>query len=137
MKVMFDTNIYVLWIREQKYGDLLLKFGTVKYLSSIVLMELWAGAKTKRASRLVETLQKPYLNTGRVIPLTLRDYIVVGQIISGLPATYKHVVKRADFLNDIQIALTALSVGATLYTNNRRHFKLINKFLRQLKVLYV
>jgi predicted nucleic acid-binding protein len=137
MKVMFDTNIYVLWIREQKYGDLLLKFGTVKYLSSIALMELWAGAKTKQASRLVEALQKPYLNAGRVIPLTLKDYIVVGQIISGLPASYKHMVKMADFLNDVQIALTALSVGATLYTNNRSHFKLINKFLRQLKVLYV
>ncbi len=137
MKVMFDTNIYVRWIREQKHGDLLLKLGTVKYLSSIVLMELWAGAKTKRASRLVETLQKPYLNTGRVIPLTLRGYIVVGQIISGLPASYKHTRKLANFLNDIQIALTALSVGATLYTNNRSHFKLINKFLRQLKVLYV
>ena len=59
MKVMFDTNIYISWVRERKHEELLLKYGTVKYISAVVLMELWAGARTKRASRIVETLQRP------------------------------------------------------------------------------
>ncbi len=137
MKVMFDANIYVSWIRKQKFGDLMLKHGTVKYLSAIVLMELWAGARTKQASRLVETLQKPYLKAGRIIPMTLKNYIVAGQIISDLPASYKNMLKKSDFINDIQIALTALSVGATLYTNNETHFKIIDTLVKTLDIVYV
>ncbi len=137
MKVMFDTNIYISWIREQKFEELLLKYGAVKYLSAVVLMELWAGARTKRASRLVETLQKPYLKAGRVIPMTLKNYIVAGQIISDLPASYKKMFKKSDFINDIQVALTALSVGAVLYTNNETHFKIINSLVKTLNIVYV
>lgn len=137
MKVMFDTNIYVSWIREQRHEDLMLKYGTVKYLSAVVLMELWAGARTKQASRIVETLQKPYLKAGRVIPVTLKNYIAAGQTMSDLPVSYKNMLKSSDFINDIQIALTALSVGATLYTNNKTHFKIIKSLLKTLNVVYV
>lgn len=137
MKVMFDTNIYVSWIRAQKYGDLILKQGTVKYISAIVLMELWAGARTKQASRLIETLQKPYLRAGRVIPMTLKNYIIAGQIISDMPLSYKNMFKKSDFINDIQIALTVSATGATLYTNNETHFKIIKSQLKPLNVVYV
>lgn len=137
MKVMFDTNIYISWIREQKYGDLMLKQGTVKYISVIVLMELWAGARTKQASRLMETLQRPYLKAGRVIPMTLKNYIAAGQIISDLPLSYKNMIKKSDFINDIQIALTAASIGAVFYTNNEAHFKIIKSMLKPLNVVYI
>ncbi len=137
MKVMFDTNIYVSWIREKKHEELILKFGTVKYLSAVVLMELWAGARARRASRIVETLQRPYLNAGRVIPLTLKNYIAAGHLISDLPASHKKLIGTSDFVNDIQIALTALSVGAALYTGNRKHYHIIGSALKSLRVVYV
>ena len=137
MKVMFDTNIYVSWIREKKHEELILKFGTVKYLSAVVLMELWAGARARRASRIVETLQRPYLNAGRVIPLTLKNYIAAGHLISDLPASHKKLIGASDFVNDIQIALTALSVGAALYTSNKKHYHIIGSALKSLRVVYV
>ena len=137
MKVMFDTNIYVSWIQGKEHEELILKFGTVKYMSAVVLMELWAGARSKRASRIIETLQRPYLNAGRVVPLTLKNYITAGQLISDLPASHKNLVGTSDFVNDIQIALTALSVGAALYTSNRKHYKIINSALKSLHVVYV
>lgn len=34
MKVLFDTNIYISWIRDQKYSVLLLDIYTLKYLSA-------------------------------------------------------------------------------------------------------
>jgi len=46
MKVMFDTNIYISFIRNRTHTAELQRRGTVKYLSAIVLMELWAGART-------------------------------------------------------------------------------------------
>jgi len=42
MKVMFDTNIYISFIRNKTHSTELLRRGTIKYLSGIVLMELWA-----------------------------------------------------------------------------------------------
>lgn len=137
MKTMLDTNIYISWIRERKFEELLLKYGTVKYMSAVVLMELWAGARTNRAKRLLESFQKPYLQAGRVIPLTLKNYILAGQMISGLYPSNKELVSKSGFVNDIHIALNALSVGATLYTKNKTHFKIIKLRLKPLKVVYV
>ena len=48
MKCMFDTNVYISFIRDRSYSSELQRRGTVKYLSAIVLMELWAGTKTKK-----------------------------------------------------------------------------------------
>ena len=49
MKVMFDTNIYISFIRNRSHATELVRGGTVKYVSAIVLMELWAGAGTRKA----------------------------------------------------------------------------------------
>ena len=54
MKCMFDTNVYISYIRDRSYSTELQRRGTVKYLSAIVLMELWAGTKTKKAKKLKE-----------------------------------------------------------------------------------
>jgi len=38
MKVMFDTNVYISYIRSGHHQDHLEKRGTVKYLAATVLM---------------------------------------------------------------------------------------------------
>ncbi len=137
MKVIFDTNIYISWIRERKYSDLLLTSYTQKFLSGIVLMELWAGAKTKKASRIIEKLQYPYLKTNRVIILLREDYTVSGQILSDLPSKYKNKIKLSSFINDIFIALNAISIGAVLFTENKYDFEIIKTYLKKLKVRFL
>jgi predicted nucleic acid-binding protein len=137
MKVMFDTNIYISFIRNRSHSRELQKHGTGKYLSAIVLMELWAGAKTRKAERLLSQLQKPYMDAGRIVTLKADHYITIGNIYSDLPAEYMELCKRADFMNDVQIAMTALSIGATLYTENVTHFNLIRSMLKQIKVEYL
>ncbi len=82
MKVVFDTNLYISWIRERKYPELFLNPFTQKYLSPVVLMELWAGAKTKNASRIIEKLQQPYLKARRTTSLSTNDFITAGQLVS-------------------------------------------------------
>ena len=47
---------------------------------------------------------------------------------------YNVLSKKADFLNDVQIAHTAAAIGATLYTENIVHFNIIAKSLTQLRV---
>ncbi|GFP42632.1 hypothetical protein HKBW3C_01756, partial [Candidatus Hakubella thermalkaliphila] len=59
------------------------------------------------------------------------------QDIEQLPVSYKDVISKSDFVNDIQIALTALSVGASLYTNNETHFEIISSVLKNLNVIFL
>ena len=137
MKVLFDTNVYIGWIREKKYSELMLDVYTQKYLSDFVLMELWAGAKTKQAGRLIEKLQKPYLKAGRVISLHTDHFISIGQILSDLPKSYKNKIKNAGFINDLCIGVSALAIGARFYTTNKADFKIIKSFLPQLKLVFI
>jgi predicted nucleic acid-binding protein len=137
MKVIFDTNVYISFIRNRTHENVLQQRGTVKYLSAIVLMELWAGARTKRAKRLISHLQKPYMDASRIITLQTDHYITIGNIYSDIPTEYMELRKKADFMNDIQIAMTALSIGAVLYTENVTHFSIIKSIIGQLKVSYL
>lgn len=134
MKVMFDTNVYISFIRNRAHSSELQQRGTTKYLSAVVLMELWAGSRNRRGARLLQQLQKPYMGAGRIVTLTSQDYIKIGEFFSVFPAKYDALSKKADFLNDVQIAHTAVTIGATLYTENIVHFDIIAKFLTQLKV---
>ena len=137
MKVMFDTNIYISFIRNRSHGTELERRGTVKYISAIVLMELWAGARTRKAERLLSQLQRPYESVNRIVTLNSQHYIVAGQFFSDLALKYRELSKKSDFVNDVQIALTALSIGATLYTENVIHFEIIRSRLKSFKIEYL
>jgi predicted nucleic acid-binding protein len=136
MKVMFDTNIYISFIRNRSFEDILQLRGSIKYISAIVLMELWAGTRTRKSESIINQLQKPYKDANRIVTLSVIDYISTGKILSDLPMMYHALCKKADFINDIQIALSALSIGATLYTENKIHFDIVKSFLKNLKVEY-
>ncbi len=137
MKVVLDTNIYIAWIREKRYPEIVLDVSIQKYLSCYVLTELWAGARTKQAGRIVEKLQHPYQKADRIVVLNGEHFITAGKIISGLPQNIADKKKNAGFVNDIFIAITALSIGATLFTENRSDFEIVGNYLPELKVAYV
>ena len=137
MKVMFDTNVYISFIRNRAHQDRLQQQGTIKYISAIVLMELWAGARTQKAERLLNQLQKPYRDADRVVTLKVEEYIKIGNILSDFSAEHKELLKKASFLNDVQIALTAQSIGAVLFTEDVQHFGIIRSKLKHLKLEYL
>ena len=137
MKVMFDTNVYISFIRDRSHAGELQVRGTVKYISAITLMELWAGARIKKAERLVHQLQKPYVEARRVVTLDANHYIAMGHFFAGLPRQYDKLAKMAGFVNDVQIAFGAISIGALLYTEDKDHFDIIKNGLKTLKVEYV
>ena len=53
MKCMFDTNVYISFIRDRSHSAELQRRGTIKYLSGIVLTELWAGTKDLTINKIV------------------------------------------------------------------------------------
>ena len=137
MKCMFDTNVYISFIRDRSHSTELQRRGTVKYLSAIVLTELWAGTKTKKAKKLINQLQKPYLRAGRVVTLGANKFIAMGQFFADLPSQYDTLTKNAGFVNDVHLAFTTLSIGALLYTEDNTHFQIIKSRMPFLKVAYI
>ena len=137
MKCLFDTNVYISYIRDRTHITELQRRGTIKYLSAIVLMELWAGAKTKKAERLIDQLQKPYMKAGRIVTLTASKYIAMGQFFADLPSRYDTLAKNAGFVNDVHLAFTTISIGALLYTEDKTHFQIIKNRIPSLKVEFM
>jgi predicted nucleic acid-binding protein len=100
-------------------------------------MELYAGAKTREAERLLERNLRAYLASGRVVTLEQERYVAIGQFISDLPRQYDTLIRKSAFLNDIFIALMALSIGATLYTEDRDHFEIIGNRLPSVRIEFL
>ena len=137
MKCMFDTNVYISFIRDRSHSTELQRRGTVKYLSAIVLTELWAGTKAKKAKKLINQLQKPYVRAGRVVTLGASNFIAMGQFFADLPSQFDTLAKNAGFVNDVHLAFTTLSIGALLYTEDKTHFQIIKSRMPSLKVDYI
>jgi predicted nucleic acid-binding protein len=137
IKVIFDTNIYISYIRNGAHKEEMEQRGTVKHLAATVLLELWAGARAKRAERLLGGLLKPYTARGRIVVLGPTHYAAMGRFFAGLSAEYASLAKHAGFVNDVHVAHEALSIGATLFTEDRNHFQIIKERLPSLKVNFL
>lgn len=137
MKCMFDTNVYISFIRDRSHSAELQRRGTVKFLSAIVVMELWAGARTKNAKKLIDQLQRPYVRAGRIVTLGVSNFIAIGQFLGNLPSRYGSFIKTAVFVNDVHLAFSTLSIGAVLYTEDITHFQIIKNRMHSLKVEYM
>jgi len=137
MNVVFDTNVYIAFIRDLSHSSELFQHGTTKYLSAVVLMELWAGARTRAAERVVERLQRPYAGANRVITLRPSQYIAVGQFLAALPPRHAELRRSAGFLDDVQIAFTAVHLGAVLFTEDAKHYGIIREHLPALRLHFL
>lgn len=127
IKKLVDTNIFIdRFSNPALYKDVFLSDGLV-YLSSVVLMELRAGAHTKEAVKTVNDLVEFFVRVNRVITPTLRDYQQAGEIISDLQNSKGYEIRKAaSITNDCLLAASARSMGATLFTQNGKDFLAIH-----------
>ena len=116
-KIVFDTNIYVDRFRIGRLEDLFAHAPT-QYLSSIVVMELLAGSGTSAARRVVERLIHSHQSTGRLLVPSHLIYERAGSVMRQLREGGRET-RQASLVNDVLIALTVRSSGATLYTADR------------------
>jgi predicted nucleic acid-binding protein len=125
LKVIYDTCIYIDYLRAAMRSELFEHQGHIRYLAPIVVMELNAGARSSTQQKALDRLYAPYARAGRVLPLSSDSYHLAGRVLAKLRG------KRESHLiaNDILIALSALQVGACLYTANARDFELIAKYI--------
>jgi hypothetical protein len=71
-RVVIDTNIYVDWLNSGQYEAVLFQPGTVKHLSSVVMMELWAGAFSPRDRKLLRNITTGFAKVSCILLPTCR-----------------------------------------------------------------
>ncbi|MBI2625518.1 PIN domain-containing protein, partial [Candidatus Parcubacteria bacterium] len=116
--VFFDSNVYISLLRYPDYERKIERFLQGAYLytvSKIVLMELWAGAKTK----IEESILKQHEKQLPLIGFSDDGFIAAGQVMRKM-AEDKSIEPNARrrLTWDILIALSAKEHHALLVTEN-------------------
>lgn len=114
-KALLDTNLYIDYLGAGRHAELAEQRPLARYLSAIVHMELSAGAGSPAARRDVDALGADYAAVGRIIAPSAVSYAHAGRLLQTLRAAGAEV-RRASFVNDLLIALTAREIGATVFT---------------------
>lgn len=126
LKKLIDTNIFIdRFGNPDLYKEIFLSDGFV-FLSSVVLMELRAGAHTKEAVNAIDDLGDFFKKVDRIVVPNLKDYEKAGKILSELQRIKGYDVKKSSSItNDCLIAASGRSIGAIIYTQNKKDFQAI------------
>jgi len=131
MKALYDTCIYIDFLRSGKHSDLLSDRSQFRYLSPVVILELMAGAHRPIQQKALDRLFLPYSKAARIVRLDPNHHYKAGQCLASLRGP-----TSKGLSHDVLIAVSALSIGATLFTSNRSDFEKIRRNV-PFKVEYV
>jgi len=127
-RVLIDTNLYIDWLNAGRHEGVLFQRDTVKYLSAVVMLELYAGAFAPRDRRLVRDVVAAFDRADRILVPSGNVYEDAGHVLRALQVSRGYQVTGASSLvNDVLIALSARSVGATVVTSNATDFAAIRE----------
>ena len=125
-RVVIDTNVYIDWFNAGRHEDVLFERDIVKHLSAIVLMELRAGAVSVQDRRLVGKVATAFAKAGRILVPSTTVFAEAGDVLRGLRRRGFQLESNHSIVNDVLIALSARSIGATVVTQNARHYRAIH-----------
>jgi predicted nucleic acid-binding protein len=129
-KHLIDTDLYIDLIRNGTtlpfIRELYDKDAPGIYFSSIVAQELLAGARSPAGKKRVKILFRPFERVGRVVTPGHNHWKDAGEILAKVLHDRPDLkAKLPALVNDCLLALSACSLGATLYTRNREDFTLL------------
>jgi predicted nucleic acid-binding protein len=125
-KIVLDTNVYIDWLNRGLHETVMLGPGLVRYLSAVVVMELRAGVSHRASRDAVDALTRGYRSAGRLVAPSSEVFERAGAVLRKLKLA-GHNVRDASLCNDVLIALTARSIGATVVTANAADFASIQQ----------
>ena len=127
-RLVIDTNVYIDWLNKGRHEDVLFQRDAVKYLSAVVLMELRAGAVSRADRRLVRRLETGFERAGRILAPSRALFAEAGDTLRRLQiAEGYNIGGSGSIANDVLIALSARSIGATVVTQNERDYRAIER----------
>ena len=132
-RVVVDTSVYVAVLRDAIFAAAfrpVYERGLPRtHLSSVVVQELLAGARTGAHRRFAQALVEPFERARRVVTPTHAIWRDAGDVLSTLWRDVRSFsgAIHGGLVNDVLIALTARAIGATVVTRNRAHFEMIRE----------
>jgi predicted nucleic acid-binding protein len=128
-RVLIDTNLYIDWLNARRREELLFQEGAIKYLSAVVILELYAGAFSLRERRILRGVVTAFDRANRILVPSGAVYEDAGHVLRTLQQSRGYrLSSMPSLVNDVLIALSARSVGATVLTSNARDFEAIREF---------
>jgi len=128
---LFDTSIYVAALRGGHDGVVAIRrldSGSILWLSSVVLEELYAGIG-EGARQVVERLESDFDGAKRILVPNLTDWTDTGRVLARLAAKYDYEqIGQARLTNDALIAMSAGRAGIRIVTANVRDFRRLAEF---------
>ncbi|HEX5545696.1 MAG TPA: PIN domain-containing protein [Nitrospira sp.] len=122
-RLILDTNLYIDWFNTGAHEPLLFQSDAVKMMSTVVMMELLAGAYAVRDRTRLHDLFRSFRKLGRLLVPSAEVYEEAGGVLRQLQAAHGYRLRQAHSLtNDVLIALSARAVGGTVVTQNQRDF---------------
>ena len=128
---LFDTSIYVAALRARDDGAMAIRrldSGSILWLSSVVLEELYAGIG-EGARQVVERLESDFDGAKRILVPNLTDWTDTGRVLARLAAKSDYEqIGQARLTNDALIAMSAGRAGIRIVTANVRDFRRLAEF---------
>jgi predicted nucleic acid-binding protein len=133
--VLFDTSVYVPYLRREAYGDLLARAVRARrtVVSAVVAAELYAGTRTAADKADLDVLVRGHEALGLLVVPVAADWACAGQAIRRGSRLYGQMEPR-DHMHDLLIAISAARVGAEVVTENALHFRRWASLLRRMDV---
>ncbi len=125
-KAVPDTSFLIEHFRRGTVQEAFLNLTRYYHISfsSVVLMELFAGAFDPKEQKLIDQIARNFT----VISVTEREWFACGEIMMKLRRDKKIDRERLrGLLADILIAVSVRDTGAVLITKNEKDFKLIRE----------
>jgi predicted nucleic acid-binding protein len=127
-RIVIDTNLYIEWLNAGRHEAVLFQRDAVKYLSAVVMLELYAGAFSPRDRRIVRRVVTAFDRAERILVPASAIYEEAGHVLRALQESRGYrVAGSPSLVNDVLIALSARAIGATVLTSNARDFAAIRE----------
>jgi predicted nucleic acid-binding protein len=128
---LFDSSIYISALRRGSDAALGLRRlapDAPVWLSSVVLEELYAGARD-RDRHVVERLERDFDRAKRILVPNLSDWAQAGKVLARLAIKYGYEqIGQGRLTNDALIAMSAGRLGIRVITANERDFSRLAEF---------
>lgn len=131
MPILFDSSVYIEALRGNADAPILLQRWSREsplWLSSVVLEELYAGARTAD-HRILEKLERDFAKANRVLVPSLNDWTQTGRLLAQVGERYGYErIGQARLTNDALISTSAARSGIVVITINTRDFARLAEF---------
>lgn len=127
-RIVIDTNVYIDWLATGEHERWLVGSGLVRHVSSVVLMELRAGALSARTRRAVSALARAAMATGRLVEPSRNAWLSAGVVLQKLRGAGRET-RRASLVNDVLVAISVRELGALLITRDESDHGTISDFV--------